>query len=557
MRKRIAGRNFHLFCALAFVLLFGLWLMLGSEDIRAAEEYMETGTSMLGSPQINIGQTYYTTISSRKGYVSFVTPAEGGYVTVYCKNVSIRNENYPALKTGTEEILKDNWGDSAGYAATWEFRSEPGLRNGASLEPNTRYYLEMGNTGDSGNVLFSVSFQADANPDGKEQAEEIALNAEYTRGIDSNSYGLEDHDYFKFTTQKNGGHRLTLSQSETGGGFFNYEVRKWSTDELAKRSNGYDASSYFYSSSTEVDIALEANTTYYLKIWSYGRRTYTFSVNNQSVTGISIPATAALDAGRSFKLNPVISPAGAYNKEVSYSSSNDDIAWVHSDGTVHASSSNYGTTTITVKAKDGSGVTASCLVTVRPMAPSTPYVASYSKKSHIIKWSAQSGVSGYKVYVKSGKKWKALANTHGTAFTRKGLKAGQKCQYRIRSVVGNGQYSGFSGICYAATAPGGKVKKVRVKKHSGRKRSLFGSYYYAKISWGKAKGAAAYNLYYRSGGSSTKSLLKTTKKKTVKASFYRSKGGSKTVYFYVVPVIKYHGTTYSGSQSKGKRYRLH
>lgn len=67
----------------------------------------------------------------------------------------MRGDNYPYLKTCTEEVLRsDFWGTSAGSAETWNLWSEPGLRNGAELEPNTRYYLEVKNSGDSGNVLF-------------------------------------------------------------------------------------------------------------------------------------------------------------------------------------------------------------------------------------------------------------------------------------------------------------------------------------------------------------------------------------------------------------------
>ncbi len=560
-KKQETGNNLKFLYGLVLVAV--LWLTLGSVESKAAETYIATGSNMASAPEIAIGESYYTTVNNSKGFVSFVTPPNGGYVTVYVKNISIRGDNYPYLKTFTEEVLRsDSWGTSAGSAETWNLWSEPGLRNGAELEPNTRYYLEVGNSGDSGNVLFSVDFCPDSNPNGKEQAEEIALNTEYTRSIDSDNYEMKDYDYFKFTTSKNGGHRLSITQSSTNWDL-HYEVRKWATDELAKESDGSDAQDTWgwSRSSREIDLKLEANTTYYLRLWAYGKRNYTFSINNQSVTSISIPSTAVLGAGQSFRLNPVISPASAYNKEVSFSSSNRDIAWVDSDGDVTASSSNYGTTTITVTAKDGSGVSATCRVTVRPATPSTPYVASYNKNSHTIKWSSQSGVAGYTVYVKSGKSWKAIKTTTGTSFTRTGLKSGQKCQYRIRSFIGNAgkQYSGYSGVCYASTAPGGKVKQVKARRTRKKASSYSGSTYYATISWGKVKNATGYKVYYRHAGSNTKYLFGTTNKRSMKVSFYKSKysNSSRTSNFYVKPIIKYHGTTYEGSMSKGKKYKYH
>lgn len=539
----------------SLILLAVLWLAIGNVESKAAEVPIAPSGDMASAPQIAIGTSYYATMNNYSGYVSFVTPAENGYIQIYYKNISISDGATAYIKTVTGEVISEMY-KSAGYSGLVEGTCDVGY----DLEPGQRYYIQVGNSSDEGNVLFSVSFQSDSNPDDQTRAEEISLNKEYTRSIDSDI--VNDYDYFKFTTQKNGGHRLSLSRSVTGNDF-SWEIRKWTTDELAKKSDGRDASGYIgsYYSSTTVDISLEANTTYYIQFKSKGIQNYTFSINNQSVTSISIPSTAVLGAGQSFRLNPVISPASAYNKEVSYSSSNRDIAWVDSDGDVTASSSNYGTTTITVTAKDGSGVSATCRVTVRPATPSTPYVASYNKNSHTIKWSSQSGVAGYTVYVKSGKSWKAIKTTTGTSFTRTGLKSGQKCQYRIRSFIGNTgkQYSGYSGVCYASTAPGGKVKQVKAKRTRKKASSYSGSTYYATISWGKVKNATGYKVYYRHAGSNTKYLFGTTNKRSMKVSFYKSKysNSSRTSNFYVKPIIKYHGTTYEGSMSKGKKYKYH
>ena len=170
-------------------------------------------------------------------------------------------------------------------------------------------------------------------------------------------------------------------------------------------------------------------------------------------------------------------------------------------------------------------------------------------------------MAGYTVYVKSGKSWKAIKTTTGTSFTRTGLKSGQKCQYRIRSFIGNAgkQYSGYSGVCYASTAPGGKVKQVKARRTRKKASSYSGSTYYATSSWGKVKNATGYKVYYRHAGSNTKYLFGTTNKRSMKVSFYKSKysNSSRTSNFYVKPIIKYHGTTYEGSMSKGKKYKYH
>lgn len=71
--------------------------------------------------------------------------------------------------------------------------------------------------------------------------------------------------------------------------------------------------------------------------------------------------------GNSFSLSATIAPTNATNQSVSWSSSNSGVASVNADGTVTAVSA--GTATITVSANDGSGIKASCTVTVEKPDP--------------------------------------------------------------------------------------------------------------------------------------------------------------------------------------------
>lgn len=71
--------------------------------------------------------------------------------------------------------------------------------------------------------------------------------------------------------------------------------------------------------------------------------------------------------GNSFSLSATVAPANATDQSVSWSSSNSGVASVSSDGAVTAVSA--GTATITVSANDGSGVKASCTVTVEKPDP--------------------------------------------------------------------------------------------------------------------------------------------------------------------------------------------
>ena len=80
------------------------------------------------------------------------------------------------------------------------------------------------------------------------------------------------------------------------------------------------------------------------------------------VSGITLP-DANIVVGATVTLTASVTPASAENREVTWSSSNPGVATVSNTGVVTGLAS--GTATITATAKDGSGVSGSCIVTVR------------------------------------------------------------------------------------------------------------------------------------------------------------------------------------------------
>ena len=74
-------------------------------------------------------------------------------------------------------------------------------------------------------------------------------------------------------------------------------------------------------------------------------------------------STLSLFEDETYTLSATVSPSNATDKSVTWSSSNPSVATVSSSGVVTAV--NAGTTTIKVKADDGSGVADSCSVTVK------------------------------------------------------------------------------------------------------------------------------------------------------------------------------------------------
>ncbi|WP_278873054.1 Ig-like domain-containing protein, partial [Anaerotignum lactatifermentans] len=79
------------------------------------------------------------------------------------------------------------------------------------------------------------------------------------------------------------------------------------------------------------------------------------------VSGIQVQGSASVYVGGSTKLTATVTPTNATNQKVTWSSNNESVATVGTDGTVTAVSA--GTATITVTTEDGQK-TAACTVTV-------------------------------------------------------------------------------------------------------------------------------------------------------------------------------------------------
>ena len=81
------------------------------------------------------------------------------------------------------------------------------------------------------------------------------------------------------------------------------------------------------------------------------------------VSGIQVQGAASIYVGDTTKLTATVTPTNATNQKVTWSSNNESVATVGTDGTVTAVSA--GTATITATAQDGSGISGSFVVTVQ------------------------------------------------------------------------------------------------------------------------------------------------------------------------------------------------
>lgn len=95
-----------------------------------------------------------------------------------------------------------------------------------------------------------------------------------------------------------------------------------------------------------------------------------FKTKPISVTGVTIsPKTASVDVGGTTKLDGTVAPSTATNKSVSYTSSDESVATVSSNGTVTGVAE--GQATITVTTQDGSK-TDTATITVNAVVEPAP-----------------------------------------------------------------------------------------------------------------------------------------------------------------------------------------
>lgn len=295
---------------------------------------------------------------------------------------------------------------------------------------------------------------------------------------------------------------------------------------------------------------------YYIVIenWFESSGEYTILWGDFSVKSISLNYTdLTLDLDNSdIIMEATALPEIAYNKKIEWSSSNKDIVYIYPNGRISPQA--CGQATITATAQDGSGVTASCTVTVKPSAPDDLKVSDdtdVKTTSFEVKWDSVKGATGYKVYLydKKSKQYKLYATTNKTKCKIKKLKAETAYNIQVSAYLNLSSgtlESARSETLKQYTAPKtlGKTKIKSVKK-GGRLNTANGTYYKFTVSWKKVKGATGYVIYGKIIGQTGLKRMGTTKK--TKEGFYAGYGYKYNII--VVPYRKKHGSTTYGKKS--------
>jgi len=182
-----------------------------------------------------------------------------------------------------------------------------------------------------------------------------------------------------------------------------------------------------------------------------------FKINLSSVIFVSSislsKSSATLLSGKTLQLTATVKPSNAIYKAVAWKSSS-SAALVSAAGLVTANA--VGAATITCSALDGSGIKATCKITVIPKTPTNLKAVKATTTSIKLTWTAVSGATGYYIYrsnSSSGPYTKIKALTGSNTFTNTGLiTKGMTYYYKVQAykTVGANLYAGgLSSMAYA------------------------------------------------------------------------------------------------------------
>ena len=106
-----------------------------------------------------------------------------------------------------------------------------------------------------------------------------------------------------------------------------------------------------------------------------------------------------------------------------------------------------------------------------------------------LRWSKVTGAASYRVFIKSGGKWKKLADTAAASYTHTAAKSNKTYTYTVRALNQKGKYIA------SYNTKGQSNRFFAAPKITGFSNGNSG----ARLKWGKVAGAAKYRVYIKKG----------------------------------------------------------
>lgn len=266
---------------------------------------------------------------------------------------------------------------------------------------------------------------------------------------------------------------------------------------------------------------------------------------------LALPVSAKLseevirmEPGEYRQLRLTVTPSNS-SYTVFMASENDDVAQIDMNGVITAKGNGKAQIFVSVTndfGEDLNTLELTCQVIVGPEDSQTrlgtPKVTAkvYPDKKVKLSWKKIKGATGYKVaYRKAGaKKW-TIKNVTGTKATIKGLKAGNRYQFKVAAVIKTGKTKmtgAYSPVLYRY------CQAAKGLKCTGKKKAV-------RVSWKKIKGASGYRiLVSRNKNLEKAKVIKAKSKKT--AYLVKSLESKKKYYIGLQPYKRSGGKTYLG-----------
>lgn len=249
------------------------------------------------------------------------------------------------------------------------------------------------------------------------------------------------------------------------------------------------------------------------------------------------------------RLTATITPADADNQNVTWTTSNEQVARVTEKGLVMAV--NDGTATITATTEDG-GKTATCQVTVKGTGPDQAVISkaqTWGYNGIKVTWDELYGADGYRVYYKSGNSsWKYLTQTGDTSYVHTGVTTGKTYTYYVRgyrNVDGEKVFGSYSKGKEGKAVP----RQAKIKKGTAGSKK-------ATLTWDKVNGASGYRIYYKNSENGEWHYVTQIGKGSTTSYTHKNLKSGKTYYYTMRAYRTVNGEKIFGSYSDWKSVKI-
>lgn len=365
-------------------------------------------------------------------------------------------ESYASCDYYTCSVLDENKNTSSSYAYCG--------KSGSATDPSTDtmsvnvkggiYYIHVGYfiTGTwTGNYRIRASFESanvtETEPNDTFNSANVIGTGQMTAGFLAKD---DTDDYYKFVLTEPSTVQFVINVNKNDiDAFYVYDNNR---SEIMHEQ---------YISSDTLEKYLVAGT-YYLKIHGTDAPgAYSLCVNPlHKVSAINLKGSKVImEKGKTYNLLAGILPDNVTNKTLQWTSNNSSVATVSPSGVVAAKSVGYAT--IGAKALDGSDISATATIIVKPGRATLKKLKlnRYSKRTIEVYWKTLGGSSvRYQVQYSKNKKFKKAKSGYIDGTACKINNASKKKKYYVRV---RGYYE-YAGERYYGTWS--KVKSIRTKK---------------------------------------------------------------------------------------------